>query len=141
MQSQAQIRARVKFLRNAFNLSPQEWDTVLAFQNGVCFVCGKHSVGKRLSTDHSHDTGLFRGLLCSRCNPLLGKLENAFKRYGLHKIDGLTVVHVLSRLLLYLNSPPATQALGREVFGYPGKIGTAKYRKWVMKNSRSNTNR
>lgn len=43
-------------------------------QNGRCNVCGKHqdALKKALSADHDHVTGLFRGLLCFRCNAVLG---------------------------------------------------------------------
>lgn len=127
-------KARARALWAAFRLTPEDWNKILAYQNGVCFICGKSSEGKRLSTDHSHDSGVIRGLLCARCNPLLGKLENAFKRYGLHKVDGVTLIGILIRMLMYLKSPPATEALGRQVVGFPGKIGTERYRKWVKNN-------
>lgn len=100
-------------------------------------MCGRPAVGRRLATEHCHDTGLFRGLLDHPCNALLGKIENNFKRYGLHKVPGLTIQHVLLRLIAYLDDPPAVRALGREVFGYPGKIGTKAYRKWVKKRRKA----
>jgi hypothetical protein len=127
-------RTRARFLWAAFLLTPEDWDKIAAHQGNLCFVCRHRSVGKRLATDHSHETGLVRGLLCSRCNALLGKIENAFKRYGLHKLPGVTVIGVLVRFADYLTNPPAVQALGRTILGYPGKIGTKEYRKWVKKN-------
>jgi hypothetical protein len=131
---------RARHLKQAFDLTPSEWDQILAHQGGVCFACREPQrptkIGvKRLATDHSHDTGLVRGLLCNRCNALLGKLENAFKRYGLGKVPGLTFIIILRRLLQYLENPPATQALGRTVVGYRGKVGTKEYRKWAKKQA------
>lgn len=42
-----------------------------------CEICGKKcSVHNKLSVDHNHETGKFRGLLCFRCNIALGHLEN-----------------------------------------------------------------
>jgi hypothetical protein len=122
---------RTRFLSAAFNITPAEWEVVHSYQRGVCYVCGRPEIGKRLATDHSHEDGQFRGLLCSKCNPLLGKLENAFKRYGLHKISGITLLVVLKRFTMYLANPPAEIALGRRVYGYPGRIGTAKFRKYA----------
>lgn len=129
----ASEKRRAAFLRDAFKITQAEWDKILTHQRGVCFACGRPSVKKRLSTDHSHETGLLRGLLCHACNALLGKIENNFKRYGLHKIEGLTVIRVVLRLALYLQEPPAVAALGREIIGYPGRIGTKEFRKWVKK--------
>lgn len=121
-------------------MTPEEWEIVYAFQQGVCYVCGEPQPptkkgAKRLATDHDHDTGEVRGLLCSRCNPVLGKLENAFKRYGLSKVQGLTLLRVIFRLHEYLESPPARRALGKTVIGYPGRVGTIAHRKWVRQTS------
>ena len=126
-------RQRTRFLSVAFNITPVEWELISTHQRGVCFVCERRPVGRRLATDHCHSTGLLRGLLCNRCNALLGKIENNFKRFGLHKIPDMTVVRALLRFALYIQKPPATEALGRQVFGYPGKIGTEAYRKWAKK--------
>jgi len=128
----ASEKRRETFLRQAFNITPFEWSKIWLHQGGVCFVCGSKPI-KQLATDHSHDTGLLRGLLCSRCNALLGKIENNFKRFGLHKIPGMTVIKALRAFIAYLESPPATEALGRQIYGYPGKMGTIAYRKWVKK--------
>jgi hypothetical protein len=38
-----------------------------------CAICGDtNPSGKRLALDHNHDTGKLRGLLCSRCNAMVG---------------------------------------------------------------------
>ena len=129
-----QIKARAKYLKDNYKLTIEQWDIIAAFQGYVCFACGQpNKDGRRLATDHRHSDGLIRGLLCAKCNALLGKLENAFVRYGLHKIEGITLIGLVSRLLLYLRCPPATQALGLEIFGYPGKTGTKKHRKLLKR--------
>jgi hypothetical protein len=124
-------KARARQLWISFNITPAEWDTIAVYQRGRCYACGQPAKGRRLSTDHSHTDGLVRGLLCQSCNALLGKIENAFKRYGLHKISGVTVASILGSLSSYLLFPPAVSALGRKVYGYPGRIGTKEYRKWA----------
>lgn len=129
-------KSRERALWNSFRITPAEWEQVHSYQHGVCFVCGlpqepAKTGPKRLASDHDHITGEFRGLLCSRCNPLLGKLENAFRRYGFHKLTNITLVALLLRLSRYLAAPPTRTALGRTVIGYPGRIGTAAHRKWI----------
>lgn len=42
-----------------------------------CECCGKPETGKALAFDHCHDTGAFRGWLCSNCNVGIGKLGDA----------------------------------------------------------------
>ena len=130
-------KKRASYLKQAFDISPLDWDKVLSFQGGLCFCCRRKPVGKRLCTEHDHASGLFRGLLCHACNALLGKIENNFKRYGLHKVPGLTVEGLLLRFAAYLSHPPAVGALGRQVFGYPGKIGTEAYRQWVKRQAKN----
>jgi hypothetical protein len=129
--------ARARHLMDCFKLTVEKWDTVSEFQKGLCALCGRpQSGGKRLSTDHSHLDGLFRGLLCSQCNPLLGKLENAFVRLGLHK-TGVSLLEIVRRLLQYISSPPASLALGYDHFGYPGRVNTKAHRKRLKREKKA----
>lgn len=131
------LKARTKRLSDNYNLTIEQSDRIDVYQNNVCWICGRaESVkNRRLATDHSHLSGLIRGRLCSRCNPLLGKLENAFIRLGMHKL-GLEFVAIVERLAEYIKNPPAVTALGREVFGWPGKIGTKRHRAFLKKQKK-----
>lgn len=114
-------KARAKRLLDNYNLSIQDWERILIYQDSVCFVClKKQKSGKRLATDHRHKDGLIRGLLCSQCNRILGRIEGA----GWHNDH-------LKRLMIYLVDCPATRALNRLVYGYPGRCGTKKHRKFL----------
>jgi hypothetical protein len=44
-----------------------------------CENCGGVQKGKRLSIDHCHETGAFRGWLCDSCNLGLGKLGDTIE--------------------------------------------------------------
>jgi hypothetical protein len=48
-----------------------EYLAMLDAQGGVCAICGG-TTQRGLSLDHDHATGQVRGLLCDRCNPMLG---------------------------------------------------------------------
>jgi hypothetical protein len=63
-------------IKQKFNLSKEEYDSILANQNGVCAICFKTCIsGRRLAVDHNHKTNKNRGLLCSNCNIGLGHLQ------------------------------------------------------------------
>ena len=68
-------------LRKRFNLSPEEYDVMAAFQGYVCALCGepetlvRFEAVARLSVDHDHMTKKVRGLLCHRCNTCLERIE------------------------------------------------------------------
>jgi hypothetical protein len=137
---QTKERARAKRLMDGYKLTIEQYDKIWNFQGGICYACRQPEPvnGRRLSVDHCHTTGLIRGLLCSRCNPIVGKLENAFKRYGLGKVTGLDVQILASRIASYLWEPPATQALGYRWFGYTGRTGTITHRKRLRKERKNN---
>lgn len=56
-------------LYRQYNLTPDQYYTILQLQNGGCAICGcKPKPTKHLAVDHNHNTGDIRGLLCFRCN-------------------------------------------------------------------------
>jgi hypothetical protein len=140
VEDKTKAKARAKRLMDCYKLTVEMDDKIVAYQGGVCYACEQPEPvkGRRLSTDHCHTSAKIRGKMCHRCNPLLGKIENAYKRYGLGKVVGLTVQTLLRRLADYLDSPPATAALGFEHFGYPGRTGTKAHRKRLKKEAREN---
>lgn len=127
---ETKAKARAKRLWDNYKLTIAQYDQLLAYQGGVCYMCHQAEPvkGRRLSVDHDHKTGLIRGLLCSRCNPILGKLERAYMRYGLGKVIQLTIEMFSKRLWQYVESPPATKCFGQPHYGYPGHVGTKAHR-------------
>jgi hypothetical protein len=71
---------RAKWLRQKFDLTIEEYETMLKNQEGRCAIClsdtFNFSHGKRAHVDHCHDTGKVRGLLCGRCNVALGHFKH-----------------------------------------------------------------
>jgi len=55
-----------------YGLTIEQYNGMLAKQNGVCAICGSPPNGKNLSIDHDHNTNIIRGLLCQNCNSMLG---------------------------------------------------------------------
>lgn len=67
-----------KTLKTKYGITPEDYETLLKNQNGGCAICGaiKGSNGTKytkLQVDHDHSTGRVRGLVCIRCNGILGK--------------------------------------------------------------------
>lgn len=60
-----------------YGISIAEYDKMFEAQNGVCVICELPEITRRLSIDHNHQTGEVRGLLCSRCNILVGIIEGS----------------------------------------------------------------
>ncbi len=59
-----------------YDMTPAEYAIMLQEQGGVCALCkGVQRTGRVLCVDHDHGTGRIRGLLCIRCNSMLGLFE------------------------------------------------------------------
>ena len=54
-----------------FGITIEQFDKMMALQNGGCALCGRLPGKKRLSVEHDHKTGRVRGLACFRCNKFL----------------------------------------------------------------------
>jgi len=73
-------------LKHDYGISLEQYDKMLAEQNGVCFICHRaeskilNSKLIRLAVDHDHVTGQIRRLLCSACNVALGLLDESSDR-------------------------------------------------------------
>ena len=64
-------------LKRLYGLNPGEYEEILAYQDGVCFICKRPpKEGKNLHVDHNHKSGQTRGLLCWQDNSALGKFKD-----------------------------------------------------------------
>lgn len=61
-----------------YGITNKNYFDLLEKQNGVCKLCksppGVNPRQKRLCIDHDHVTNIVRGLLCDKCNRVLGML-------------------------------------------------------------------
>lgn len=76
-----------------YGMTPDEYQALLAFQDGLCAICDMRPKKIKLHVDHSHKTGQVRGLLCENCN---------------HKLLGAAYhdPEILRRAADYLENPP-----------------------------------
>jgi hypothetical protein len=72
-----------KFNLKRFDMTLDDYNQMLVEQNGLCAICGKIELSKNqfglrpLCVDHDHATNKVRGLLCSRCNCMLGNAKDS----------------------------------------------------------------
>ena len=75
--------SHAQVLREKYQITPADYDAMLADQDGVCAICGKPEsvlgrggTPRRLAVDHDHRTGAVRQLLCHRCNLVTWAVED-----------------------------------------------------------------
>jgi hypothetical protein len=104
------LARKAKHVEENYQITEEQYQAILAYQGGVCYICGKKPGRKRLSVDHDHalaklhdhpdDKGCprcIRGLLHSKCNSFLGWIRDD--------------PEAMARGRLYLIDPPARHVL------------------------------
>lgn len=86
-----------------------------------CDICGDIPTNRRLSVDHNHKTMMVRGLLCIRCNFLLGGVD----RYA----------NWLNKTVRYLERIPTIKLGKIIVYDTPCEDDSAENRGFYSKNS------
>jgi hypothetical protein len=88
--------AHASRIRSTYGLSGEDYERLLMWQGGVCYICHRVPRSKRLAVDHDHVTGKVRGLLCADsergCNHAL--------------LGNITSVEMAQRIVNYLTAPP-----------------------------------
>lgn len=86
----------VRWGRGDVYVSREAYDAMYEEQDGKCAICAgtDEDKGRRLSLDHCHINGHYRGLLCANCNLMLGHckdqpsiLEQAAEYLRKHNIE------------------------------------------------------
>jgi hypothetical protein len=61
--------------RRLYGITDDVFLTMIEAQHGVCLICESPINAKTAHVDHCHSKGHVRGLLCKRCNFLLGQAK------------------------------------------------------------------
>ena len=77
-------KARNSDLKKAYGITLDEYEQMLTDQNGKCAICGGDEPAvnpttqkpRNLAVDHCHKTGKVRGLLCTKCNSIIGHADD-----------------------------------------------------------------
>ncbi len=81
-------RRRRNYLKRQYSLKVKNVDEMLLSQKYKCAICTLPLDTTTAKIDHSHKSGKIRGLLCNKCNLLLG-----------HAND---LIRILKKAILYL---------------------------------------
>jgi hypothetical protein len=87
---------RSRWIEKQYGLTSDDEAALLAAQNHQCAICSG-SFDPWPSIDHDHNTGEIRGLLCLKCNTMLGGARDS--------------AAILRAALRYLSEPPARAVL------------------------------
>ena len=94
-------KTRDRYLQTTYGITLKEYNDILAFQGGGCACCGSKAKTRALHVDHSHRTGLVRGIVCAACNSAFRKLKDN--------------PHIAEAAAHYLTYPPAQAVVGERV--------------------------
>jgi hypothetical protein len=69
---------KLRYMKARYGLTPEQYEAMVKDQDNLCAICKLPPRGRwgRLHVDHCHKTGVVRGLLCFRCNAMLGHAED-----------------------------------------------------------------
>lgn len=82
--SRRKTEARWGAIKSKFSLTQEQWFQLLSSQGGKCAICDidliimVHRRKNSACTDHDHETGAVRGILCTRCNQGIGLLQDQY---------------------------------------------------------------
>jgi hypothetical protein len=86
----ASTDTKSKWLKTRYGISREQFDAMLARQDGRCAICARPM--EKPFVDHCHKTGVVRGLLCGPCNSAIGL-------FGENR-------ETMERAIAYLTPPP-----------------------------------
>lgn len=68
-------------LTRRYGMTVEKYNALLEKQGHRCAICRGNKIDKgrkrRFCVDHDHTTGIIRGLLCNRCNRVLGMIQDS----------------------------------------------------------------
>jgi recombination endonuclease VII len=80
------IPARSRTLKYKYGITQEQFDVMLLDQNNRCKLCKELFIDEIPYVDHSHKSGLVRGLLHRACNTAIGLLNENVKKCRLAAI-------------------------------------------------------
>lgn len=73
-----ELRRKIS-LKHQYGISDVFYENMKIFQGGKCAICLTEPKNHVLFVDHCHKTGKVRGLLCRKCNAVLGMCNDSIE--------------------------------------------------------------
>jgi len=72
-------QAKSDWKKQGIKINLEGYNQLFVEQKGCCAICGKSQkeFKRRFCVDHNHETGQVRGLLCAKCNHILGIVNDS----------------------------------------------------------------
>lgn len=67
-------KSKIWRVHGGIKITKEWYDKKFESQNGLCAICEKPDLTRKLSVDHNHENNKLRDLLCRRCNLAIGQL-------------------------------------------------------------------
>jgi hypothetical protein len=82
LNNKRKAHCRGYMIKRRYGITIEDYNVMLINQQGGCAICQKPSGFTKsgrcsLHVDHNHQTNKVRGLLCARCNCLVGYLDKS----------------------------------------------------------------
>jgi len=78
LKERRKLKIKLKRIEKEYGLSAHQYYALVNSRNSSCEICGTcYEDSFSLHIDHCHNTGMVRGLLCSKCNQGIGLLGDS----------------------------------------------------------------
>lgn len=68
------LNAKKRILKNKYGITYEEYQSKIQNNNGCCPICCQ-IIGDKAATDHNHNNGKVRDIICRSCNLWIGFIE------------------------------------------------------------------
>jgi hypothetical protein len=85
--------SRNKWLLRKYGITEMEWDEKFIAQGSKCACCGTTEPRDKWQTDHDHNTGQVRGILCVTCNSMVANHSSERLRLGADYVEYWAATH------------------------------------------------
>jgi hypothetical protein len=95
------IKSRLSVWKSrGIKITVEDYKKIYKDQEGCCYICGvpEEKLKNKLCLDHNHKTGNPRGLLCHKCNSMIGFIERGYE------VDFRDPIPILKNAISYISN-------------------------------------